>query len=98
MSVESTYPSVRVLSEVKSPSNPRPAIPIASCPFLSGGARSIATTRSSPRSPRTSAASCAQPKLPNLTSLPASCEASLASNPGTMSAGADSARSTTARE
>ena len=48
ISVESTYPSIRVLSEVRFPSNPRPAIPIASARSLAGGGLSIAIRRSSP--------------------------------------------------
>ena len=57
-SVESTKPPSRVLSDVRLPSKPRPAIPIASAWSFASGGRSMAISRSSPCSPRTSARTC----------------------------------------
>src|SRR6478609_2944220 len=63
MSVESTYPSRRVLSEVKFPSNLRPAIPIASAPFLAGGGLSTAMSKSVPLKSPTRPGSCPRDEL-----------------------------------
>ncbi len=86
---------MRVLSEVRLPSNPRPAIPIASPRFFAGGGRSIAISRSAPRSSPTSLGSCSTVASRTSKPLPAP-RSVVASNPGSISADADSARSSTA--
>ena len=129
MSVASTKPGVRVVSEVRLPSKPSPAIPIASVSRFGGGGRSIAISRSSPRRRSTSAGQLARVAGTTVTpghrgpmqrerradrcslavggdqgrraqqlvgagsGSPASSRVD-ASRPGTMSAGASSARST----